>query len=41
MNPINATGARFQSLKIGPLPPLITCRILSTRIIPGPLNLQN
>ncbi len=26
-NPIKATDARFQSLKIGPLPPLIICRI--------------
>ncbi len=36
---LNATDARFQSLKIGPLPPLITGDPLP-RFILGPLNLQ-
>ncbi len=36
---LKATNARFQSLKIGPLPPLITGDQLP-RFFPGPLNLQ-
>ncbi len=32
MQTMNATDARFQSLKIGPLPPLITCRIRYTAL---------
>ncbi len=36
---LKATDACFQSLKISPLPPLITGDPLP-RFIPGPLNLQ-
>ncbi len=36
---LKATDASFQSLKIGPLPPLITGDPLP-RFIPGPINLQ-
>ncbi len=36
---LKATDARFQSLKISPLPPLITGDPLP-RFIPEPLNLQ-
>ncbi len=37
---LKATDARFQSLKISPLPPLITGDPLPRDFIPGPLNLQ-
>ncbi len=35
-----ATDARIQSLKIGPLPPLIHAGSVSPPLIPGHLNLQ-